>query len=163
MLHSSRFMSDVKIAAVSLAALTARWISLVLVNLKMVLMLTRLQCKRWTKINSSFSGHGCKKVPRQICKPAAPPACTKVPHQECKPTTEQKCHNVPKEHCAKVPRKVARKECHPVPKEHCEYVPKQACQAVPRQQCHPVTRQACEQVPHTECHGKKFNFNLYKS
>ena len=28
-----------------------------------------------------ISGHGCKKVPRQICKPAGPPACTSVPHQ----------------------------------------------------------------------------------
>ena len=28
-----------------------------------------------------ISGHGCKKVPRQICKPAGPPTCTSVPHQ----------------------------------------------------------------------------------
>ena len=37
--------------------------------------------QRLTTNNSSLLGHGCKKVPRQICKPSPAPVCNKVPHQ----------------------------------------------------------------------------------
>ena len=101
----------------------------------------------------SLSGHGCTKIPRQVCEHQKP-ACRKVPHQECKPTTERKCHAVPKPHCTKVARKVPRKECGSVEKEHCQYFPEQICETVSQQKCEPVSRERCEQIPQTHCVGK---------